>query len=717
VKHTLMIVVLILSALALAACAAGVPTPGLVVTTTAKQIEPAVASARTSQDQCDIPENRYLLVTATERQDICYQNCDCPPPTPPTGPLTQTEQQQLMQDLVHEGAKGFVHTTTAINMGACACIAGWDWLEPIDQLPFIWTFANIDHEFNVWLRCADPDGTVMAAIDGVTYSFRPGDAWQATYETGPDPSDPVQCPSGYRGRWVQVLSFRNDGLLDQSQFPPLGVPTPTLVSPSPTVPAATHTPEPPTAISPSSTPVSIAAWVAEGIPPDTLIQFHTFVDEFQPFPGVDAYGPEFIEIRADGAVRTTKWTEGSEAAAYGEGRVSQEELKALLLKFAESDFFGLQMEGPLCVHHVSRPPAAGHESGLMPGAPQIEIVTHITIGGAGKSIGYVTGFATPCDPGVLGADGWPDRSEGTLAELERAILEIGRRADADAARAEPRPAATPTPAATPIPGAPAPPGQAEALALIYGDAVNCGAEGWGVPPGCQRRWPEALTDPRFEGIFSSDLLTTELFLGVPYRQASVDRYLVFTANNERMNTGHTSAPIIDGAVLSWLDGRWELTSLTEAVLHAGVWGAAPYPAEGLRLGPEKQGAVLYVGDSNSSGAQQTAYVVAPVDGELRSVLDLEVAADNWNGCHTINEYLCLGCDLGTELINRNDPVPCWAYDSVIEAVPGVNPDYYDLKVTRRGRMPGRPPDDGDMFLVPADDIAVYRYVQGEYRKE
>jgi hypothetical protein len=255
------------------------------------------------------------------------------------------------------------------------------------------------------------------------------------------------------------------------------------------------------------------------------------------------------------------------------------------------------------------------------------------------------------------------------------------------------------------------------LALMYGDAVNCGVAGWSAPPGCLRRWPEALTDPRFEGVFSSGLLTTDLFLGVPYRQGGADRYLVFTASNEKMNTCHACAPIIDGAVLSWVEGRWELTSLTEAVLHAGVWGDPPYRAEGLRLGPEKQGAVLYVGDSNSSGARQTAYVVAPVGDDLRSVLELETAADNWNGCHTINEYLCIDCDVDSELTSQNNPAPCWAYDSEIEAVPGANPDYYDLKVTRRGRMPGWPPDDGDMFLAPADDIAVYRFAEGEYRKE
>jgi hypothetical protein len=476
-------------------------------------------------------------------------------------------------------------------------------------------------------------------------------------------------------------------------------------------------PAQPAATPPPPTPVPIAAWVAEGIPPDTLIQFHTFVDEFHAFPGMEAYGPEFIEIRADGAVTAIMWAEGPEAASAVAGRIPQEELKTLLLKFAESDFFNLQMEGPLCVHHVSRPPAAGHESGLTPGAPQIQVVTHITIGGTGKSVGYLTGFATPCDPSVLGADGWPDHSAGSLAELERAILEIGRRADADAERAGPRPTATPTPAATPIPGAPAPPSQAEALALMYGDAVNCEVEGWGAPPGCLRRWSEALTDPRFEGVFSSDLLTTELFLGVPYRQGGVDHYLVFTANNEQMNTGHTSAPIIDAAVLSWVNDRWELTSLAEAVLSAGVWGDPPYRAEGLRLGPEKQGAVLYVGDSNSSGARQTAYVVAPVGDDLRSVLELETAADNWNGCHTINEYLCIDCDVDSELTNRNDPAPCWAYDAVLEAVPGANPDYYDLKVTRRGRIPGWPAGDGDMFLAPADDVAIYRFAEGEYRRE
>jgi hypothetical protein len=72
----------------------------------------------------------------------------------------------------------------------------------------------------------------MAAIDGVTYSFRPGDAWQATYETIPDPTNHAHCTGDFK--WVQKLTFRNDGFVDESQFPPLSAHTPTPIPPTPT---------------------------------------------------------------------------------------------------------------------------------------------------------------------------------------------------------------------------------------------------------------------------------------------------------------------------------------------------------------------------------------------------------------------------------------------------------------------------------------------------
>ena len=144
---------------------------------------------------------------------------------------------------------------------------------------------------------------------------------------------------------------------------------------------------------------------------------------------------------------------------------------------------------------------------------------------------------------------------------------------------------------------------------------------------------------------------------------------------------------------------------------------AAVQAEGLRVGPEKQGALFRGGERNASGAEETAYVVAPVDDGLRTVLELNVAADNWNRCLTINEYLCIECDTTSDLTTQNKPVPCWSYNSEIEAIPGANPDYYDLRVTTRGTVLKWPEDAEDAFLAPADGVELYRFSEGGYRHE
>jgi hypothetical protein len=405
-----------------------------------------------------------------------------------------------------------------------------------------------------------------------------------------------------------------------------------------------------------------------------------------------------VDISADGTVSSAfgdpmssgQWVEGA-------GRITQDELKALLLKFAEVDFFGHRVKDGACVYRASHPPDPSLDRGETPYLPPVGLC--ITLHGTGKAILYNPGFTVPCDAAVLSTEASPQGRGGALAELEDMIQEIGRRVARESSAATPQPASTLTPTATPPPGAPPPPDSVEALVLIYGDALSCPPPVEGAEPVCQRRWPEALTDSRFEGVFSTDLLTTRVLLGVPYRQQGQDRYLVFTSSNEEANTCHACGPVLDGAVLSWVDGRWELTSLTQGVLNAGVWGEPPYEVKGLRVGPDKQGALFMVTDYGQGVLSGAAYVVAPVDDGLRTVLRVQLSGDNHSDC--CNE----------------DGYPCYAYDSIIKLQPGGNPDYYDLRVTTHGTALTWPAGEGDPFIAPVDGVELYRFSEGRYTQE
>jgi hypothetical protein len=453
-------------------------------------------------------------------------------------------------------------------------------------------------------------------------------------------------------------------------------------------PGVTRTPELLTATPFSWTPVPIADWLEEGIPPDTFIRYQVAkVVDFS----------VLVDISADGTVRSA--VEDSTTLGgmiEGQGQITRDELRALLLKFAEVDFFGLEVAQGTCVYHSSRPPDPSlHPSASTDLSP---VALCLTLHGTGKAILYDPGFRVPCDPAVLSTEASPQGRGGALAELEDMIQEIGRRVARAAKAATPTPALTPIAAATPLHGVPAPPAQAEALALMFGDAVACRAPVEGPEPVCQRRWPGALTDPRFDGVFATDILTVRVIGGFPYRQQALDRYLVFTSNNEETNTCHGCAPVLDGAVLSWVDGRWTLTSLTQDLLQAGTWSEPPYLVEALRLGPEKQGALLHVGSYGMGTGAETVYVVAPVGGHLQTVFEGDVSGDNHSDCCALNGY------------------PCYSYDSTLHLRPGENPDYYDLVLTVRGTVLNFSPGLENPFIERVDEIAVYRFLDGVYRK-
>jgi hypothetical protein len=138
-----------------------------------------------------------------------------------------------------------------------------------------------------------------------------------------------------------------------------------------------------------------------------------------------------VTINADGTVNSaiTDAMQPDSFAARGTGQISQDELKRIVLKFAEVDFFSLNVKNG-CVYNVNHPPDPSIHNCWEIDGPSMTI--SITIRGMSKSITYGTG--TP----------WDRNLDTALGQLTGMILKLTRFAG------EPK-WVTPTPSPTPSP--------------------------------------------------------------------------------------------------------------------------------------------------------------------------------------------------------------------------------------------------------------------------
>jgi len=200
----------------------------------------------------------------------------------------------------------------------------------------------------------------------------------------------------------------------------------------PTIPFPTHIPVPtPTSPLPTITSVPIAAWVAQSVPEDTFIEARIYDFGRPPVPPaeheeewLEAMDSSFIAhtaITADGTV-TRKGFSGS----Y-KGQISQDELKQVVIKFAELGFFSISERDYGCVYYVTNPPKPS-ASPTRIHADDYKITITLHIHGEKRSIDHDRNRV--CD----------ERAYKALGELENIIFAIGRKTQKETPTA-----VTPTP--------------------------------------------------------------------------------------------------------------------------------------------------------------------------------------------------------------------------------------------------------------------------------
>jgi len=135
------------------------------------------------------------------------------------------------------------------------------------------------------------------------------------------------------------------------------------------------------AITTMPTSVPMDAWIAQGVPDDTVIKY-----DFWDMLGGQKLS---VTIYADGTAECTNDVRSSSGEWYasGTGQISQEELKRILIEFAKADFFSLAVGD--CVFNIKHPPSEDTECIPVLDAPGIEI--SLTIQGETNSIDYGEG--------------------------------------------------------------------------------------------------------------------------------------------------------------------------------------------------------------------------------------------------------------------------------------------------------------------------------------
>lgn len=160
-------------------------------------------------------------------------------------------------------------------------------------------------------------------------------------------------------------------------------------------------------------------------------------------------------------------------------------------------------------------------------------------------------------------------------------------------------------------------------------------------------------------------------LGVlPFRQDGAERTFLITQLVPQIEGGfqcHPCAPGIGAATFTKTAEGWRLDVGTPLVTEIGSYGKAPEP-EIVQVGPERYAVVLrWGGVGQGYHGRQAAYFLE-TDAGVKEALLLQTYSDNSGACDA----------------ESGSDVPCWAYTSTLEFLPGENPDYFDLKVTGTG---------------------------------
>lgn len=162
---------------------------------------------------------------------------------------------------------------------------------------------------------------------------------------------------------------------------------------------------------------------------------------------------------------------------------------------------------------------------------------------------------------------------------------------------------------------------------------------------------------------------------------------------------HVAGVLVGGGSLALKSGFWELETVTKFITSGGSNAYIAEPTL-VKIGPEKTAFVFEQG-YNGLGGYFGMFVrmISLVDGSFIEILNIQKSEDNGASSESQKYF----------------------YDSRLEYVPGANPEYFDIKITKTGTEPGssQVSETGDFAreIKPVNEASIYRFVSGKYVKQ
>lgn len=209
-----------------------------------------------------------------------------------------------------------------------------------------------------------------------------------------------------------------------------------------------------------------------------------------------------------------------------------------------------------------------------------------------------------------------------------------------------------------------------ALELMYGPDSNAictdAVRSWYYPAGIEGY-------PYFAHLSTRDSIRFEdrvLLVASVGSHSKRDRFVVITGQTCEYCGSHVDGARLHGAVFAREGDSWRMIVPTRYITEFGSWGEfqdLPENKELVDIGRDQYGIILKKTDGNQGESYTAMIIISEVNGQLRTLLDPEIIADDGSGF----------CD--------PDIFPkCWHYDSEVRFIRGDDPDYFDLHFTTHG---------------------------------
>ena len=205
-----------------------------------------------------------------------------------------------------------------------------------------------------------------------------------------------------------------------------------------------------------------------------------------------------------------------------------------------------------------------------------------------------------------------------------------------------------------------------------------------------RSWPATAQEHSQEA--SDKPQQHQVYAFLPFDKALVQRWLVLVSQSPPDSNCHACAPVTGGVMFTRKGDAFEADYDQAEIVIMGGWGNPPQ-ARLQELGPGKPTVVFEVDGMGQGYAGKTLTFVAEVDGKLRRVLSLQVAASNE------------AADLPEEQTFR--------WDSLLEFDPRVDGGYADIRVKSSGTKEVEV--SGTQRVEPYSSTVIYRFEDGIYK--